>query len=868
MSEFIQYSDFFKPGTEQEFRAYLQKLGDIAKQETAKIITNLQAMSKGITNDITAQNIKAQANLTDAIEKGKKRINEISTLEKERLRVAEEYDKLSAKYAASQDEINRRNEEYRQHLSKINADRKLEAKLSNEAIGSYKRMSLELSKNIEAYKRLSQAERDNVNIGGKLLKTIQSQQTSLKKMDAEMGNFQRNVGNYNGAVDKAKGLMLKWLAAIGGVWGALRIGKSVIDSAESSSDRFAVTMGKAKSAFEFFQKSLATGDFSNFFKNMKQAIEAGAEYARQLDEIEDRNRALTIAEAEVNIEKQTQLKILRDATKTDEERIAAGNKIIQQENELMRLRVSIAEQAKNARIDSFKALGITEETVIANLKEYESNKGIISQADEYNERLKLRSQLTQIYANTTIPLTEKEKQTFKELNDQISATDKSVIAFADLRSKYTKLSGKELDELTKLYVDLYNAQASADEANQRVNSRLSSLLAENKDKQDQLNGQKRTEIALQGTINELKQKQADIEKEIPSLNLETASGRSRLVDLQIELDRTKKLIEQWENFGKLTPLLGKTVSSLPGKPLELDVPVKVDLKQTEDNRTIWQKFLDNIGLNENEFQELAEKLTRSLTDLFSAWNDLITVQAENELNQHERTLEGLKSRLDKEKEAKDEQRANEFDALLTQIATEEKLRNEALEKYKKAQRQQAYVDMLAQQSQLGLAAAEIYAANAKTGPYGIIAGVALALSMVTSFISLQAKLKSINGEQKFAKGTEYVNGPGNETSDSIPARLSKGERIVDAKTNRQLEGIDNDQLPDVYKFYKFNMLRGEGAVQQYSNKQLLNVLRENKNINREMLQTLKDNPTAIQLADGRIMLQFGKNCTKIVSLNK
>ena len=48
---------------------------------------------------------------------------------------------------------------------------------------------------------------------------------------------------------------------------------------------------------------------------------------------------------------------------------------------------------------------------------------------------------------------------------------------------------------------------------------------------------------------------------------------------------------------------------------------------------------------------------------------------------------------------------------------------------------------------------------------------------------------------KYAKGTEYVNGGGTETSDSIPAMLSKGERVVDAKTNKMLKGIPNSMLP-------------------------------------------------------------------------
>lgn len=49
-------------------------------------------------------------------------------------------------------------------------------------------------------------------------------------------------------------------------------------------------------------------------------------------------------------------------------------------------------------------------------------------------------------------------------------------------------------------------------------------------------------------------------------------------------------------------------------------------------------------------------------------------------------------------------------------------------------------------------------------------------------------------KQKFADGTEFVTGPGTSRSDSVPAMLSVGERVIDASTNQQLEGISNDEL--------------------------------------------------------------------------
>ena len=51
----------------------------------------------------------------------------------------------------------------------------------------------------------------------------------------------------------------------------------------------------------------------------------------------------------------------------------------------------------------------------------------------------------------------------------------------------------------------------------------------------------------------------------------------------------------------------------------------------------------------------------------------------------------------------------------------------------------------------------------------------------------------------FKAGTEFVDGKGTGTSDSIPAMLSKGERVVPADINKRLISIPNSELPDLAK---------------------------------------------------------------------
>ena len=79
------------------------------------------------------------------------------------------------------------------------------AKINAAAKGSYDQLQAELSDLTKRYKALSAAERQNANIGGKMMGKIQRNTKALKQMDKTMGNHQRNVGNYSSAVGGLSG---------------------------------------------------------------------------------------------------------------------------------------------------------------------------------------------------------------------------------------------------------------------------------------------------------------------------------------------------------------------------------------------------------------------------------------------------------------------------------------------------------------------------------------------------------------------------------------------------------------------------------------------------------------------------------------
>lgn len=107
---------------------------------------------------------------------------------------SEAYKELSADIAKSKSELDKLKKEQRE-VNKAFAD-------AGDAEGSYNRLSKQLGNLRSQFRALSADER-NGQIGKDLLKRIQQLDTELKKTDASIGNFQRNIGDYENSVLRA-----------------------------------------------------------------------------------------------------------------------------------------------------------------------------------------------------------------------------------------------------------------------------------------------------------------------------------------------------------------------------------------------------------------------------------------------------------------------------------------------------------------------------------------------------------------------------------------------------------------------------------------------------------------------------------------
>ena len=101
---------------------------------------------------------------------------------------------------------------------------------NNKIFGSYKNLSTRLIRLRKEYKDLAAAEKQNTAEGKRLISTIRTLDSRLKKIDKTVGQSQRNVGNYTSAWGKLGNTIKRGLGAAGIIGGVQLITRALRDS--------------------------------------------------------------------------------------------------------------------------------------------------------------------------------------------------------------------------------------------------------------------------------------------------------------------------------------------------------------------------------------------------------------------------------------------------------------------------------------------------------------------------------------------------------------------------------------------------------------------------------------------------------------
>lgn len=235
-----------------------------------------------------------------------------------------------------------------------------------------------------------------------------------------------------------------------------------------------------------------------------------------------------------------------------------------------------------------------------------------------------------------------------------------------------------------------------------------------------------------------------------------------------------------------------------------------------------------LGLTESDVNNLTTAVNQIQAALDTVFQANIDIQ-DKEINESQKKqqtyqseIETLNSKLESEKTAKDAGKASNIQRIQDEIAQadkakkiEEQNEKKALARKKELQKQKLLIDSITQASNLITASTEILANTAKD-PISLGIAIGAVAAMIIAFsVEKAAALKAINEGNGYKDGVIDLHGPGTETSDSINAKLSKGESVMTAKETRDhkkgLLAIRNDD-DSMFKEYLYEQLMQRGIT--------------------------------------------------------
>ncbi|MBQ5844246.1 MAG: hypothetical protein IIW52_05265 [Alistipes sp.] len=479
-------------------------------------ITDKEVMEEfgKVLNDVLGSyedNIRRLGEYNSQIKQTQAEIARLKKIEEERGKLNETQKQQLANLTAEERKL-------RQASSEIQQTLKNEEKIRTTANGTMTNQAQLLGKLRMAWRQMTDEQKA---ANPQMLAAIQALDRHIKGADASIGNFQRNVGNYPGlmaqmgqsvvsmaasvnpafgsvtqtvmGMTEQFGLTSGAIGAIGGVLAVAAAGFKVFqDSMELTQqvgDAVAIKVAGWEATYDKFIRMVASADFSNFWEQLRRVKEVGEETAAVLDELFERNNALTIAEAKASVEQQRNLKIMRDQTRSVEERKAAGEAYTASVMELAQKRQDIAKQEHEALLANFAAqTGASKEQISWYIENYDKYRNVankynadVAAAEEaYKAQQKYIRNLdgaakAQDYADAQELY--KKWQTAKDSVSNLSEEEQKFLA---IQNKYNLANDKMTTQLVNSWANVYRAISGAEAATQRAATTVNSLTAQQK----------------------------------------------------------------------------------------------------------------------------------------------------------------------------------------------------------------------------------------------------------------------------------------------------------------------------------------------------------------------------------------------------
>lgn len=379
----------------------------------------------------------------------------------------------------------------------------------------------------------------------------------LKQVKARMDEINSGIKGTNKTLDSLKGLLPKiglatFFVAAGKA--LMKFAKDAVAQTQLIGDKWGQFTSGMSHAYNTFVADLTSGKgWRELIENMRESYKVGKEVAAMLDEIFERQNSLSLQEAEYNVEIEKNKQIMKDTSKTEEERLAAAEEAMRLERELANERKEIAAQEAEARkLELQDRTKMSDAELEFYIREYNQNRDILLQAQEYNAEVRRleaavkASRSTAMWADNAVAIAaagEQMERARQALQDYINTADEGLKRVAEMDAKYQLSNDELVDNYVKARVKMTNADADYYRSTTRTVTTINSLR-----KEMSSGHQKAADDAYKKEISEVEKHQKEMEVKAKEAyakgEISEQQYQDRLISIQEQALRSKMAISE------------------------------------------------------------------------------------------------------------------------------------------------------------------------------------------------------------------------------------------------------------------------------------------------------------------------------------
>lgn len=305
-------------------------------------------------------------------------------------------------------------------------------------------------------------------------KTWEKYQKELKATEARMkelkGGSEKTGGVLKSLGGKIAGGVAAGTLAVKALNGVVKLARKAFTDwtteTQKWGDQWAITMAGVNAGWHQLIANIGAG--KDVIKgSVREAAQAAREAAAMRDEQFERRNSLAIMEKEAQVYINLQNAIAMDSSKSAEERMQALNNVLAKEEKIALERKSIAQQDLDAaKLELQTRTHLSDEQLTALVDEYNKNREIITQANEYNalldEREETRKAIRRLELSDSegfnTAVIDQMRTKLGELDEAIAGTSGNIVSWAQNVRQYNLGN----DTLVEAYVNGVNAVKDAD----------------------------------------------------------------------------------------------------------------------------------------------------------------------------------------------------------------------------------------------------------------------------------------------------------------------------------------------------------------------------------------------------------------------